>query len=211
MMKEADWLSSMDPDQLLDFLHGKVSDRKLRLFACAATRRFLHWLDTEHDRRAIDIAEQMADGTVPQQEYGDAHIRGFDHDLGSDDAYYSAIGAVCIAEVRAAEDLGDGLPSEVYRESEAREREVLCALLRDIVGNPFRPNRVDHRWLTWNGGAVVKLAATIYDERIFNRLPVLADALEAAGCTDERLLPHCRLPGEHVRGCWAIDLLLGKV
>jgi hypothetical protein len=85
-----------------------------------------------------------------------------------------------------------------------------CALLRDVFGNPFRPATIDPGWLAWNGGTVPKLAEAIYDGRAFDRLPVLADALEDAGCADEQILSHCRGPGPHVRGCWVIDLLLGK-
>jgi len=79
------------------------------------------------------------------------------------------------------------------------------------VGNPFRPApHIDPAWLAGNGGTVPKLARAIYDERAFDRLPVLADALEDAGCTDADILTHCRSGGEHVRGCWVVDLLLGK-
>jgi hypothetical protein len=83
-------------------------------------------------------------------------------------------------------------------------------LLRDIFGNPFRPVALDPAWLAWNGGTVRKMAEAIYDDRAFDRLPILADALEEAGCTDRDILDHCRWGGDHVRGCWAIDLLLGK-
>jgi hypothetical protein len=82
--------------------------------------------------------------------------------------------------------------------------------LRDLVGNPFRPVSISPSWLAWNDGAVRKMAQAIYDARTFDRLPLLADALEDAGCTDGDILSHCRTPGEHVRGCWVVDLLLGK-
>jgi hypothetical protein len=86
-----------------------------------------------------------------------------------------------------------------------------AGLLRCLVGNPFRPSPVaDPAWLAWNGGTVRKLAEAIYDERAFDRLPVLADALEDAGCSDPELLGHLRGPGPHARGCWAVDLILGK-
>jgi hypothetical protein len=61
-----------------------------------------------------------------------------------------------------------------------------------------------------NNAAIPKLAQPIYDERAFDRLPLLADALVAAGCTNEEILAHCRSGGEHVRGCWVVDLILGK-
>jgi hypothetical protein len=84
---------------------------------------------------------------------------------------------------------------------------INCSLLRDIYGNPFRPVTLDAAWQT---STVVALAQSVYDERAFERLPILADALEEAGCTNADLLVHCRQPGEHVRGCWVVDLLLGK-
>jgi hypothetical protein len=85
------------------------------------------------------------------------------------------------------------------------------ALLRDIFGNPFRAAIADPSWLSSNRGAVLELAQAIYEERsFFRRLPALADTLEEAGCTDAAILEHCRQGGLHVRGCWVVDLLLGK-
>ncbi|HEY1381779.1 MAG TPA: hypothetical protein VGF55_33580 [Gemmataceae bacterium] len=83
-------------------------------------------------------------------------------------------------------------------------------MLRDIFGNPFRPVAVEPAWLAWNHGTVPAIARRVYDERRFEDLPILADALEDAGCTNADLLAHCRGGGPHVRGCWAVDLLLGK-
>jgi hypothetical protein len=83
-------------------------------------------------------------------------------------------------------------------------------LLHDIIGNPFRPSIADPAWFAWRDGTLVWIAQTIYDERCFTDLPILADALEEAGCTHAAILAHCREPGEHVRGCWVLDLLLGK-
>ncbi len=84
-------------------------------------------------------------------------------------------------------------------------------LVRCIFGNPFHPLPVvDPAWLTRNGGAVRKLAASIQAERRFGDLPVLADALEESGCANEDIRRHCRDGGEHALGCWVIDLLLGK-
>ena len=81
------------------------------------------------------------------------------------------------------------------------------ALLRDILGNPFRPVALDPEWRT---STVVALAQGIYEERAFDRLPILADALQDAGCENEDILNHCRSKGPHVRGCWVVDLLLGN-
>jgi hypothetical protein len=83
-------------------------------------------------------------------------------------------------------------------------------LIREVFGNPFKGAYLQPSWLGWNGGTVVQIAQAIYYERAFEQLPILADALEDAGCGDADLLAHCRGAGPHVRGCWAVDLLLGK-
>jgi hypothetical protein len=93
------------------------------------------------------------------------------------------------------------------RPSAKRERSIQCHLLRDIVGNPFHPTTVADQPLA---RTTVEIAQQIYDERAFDRLPLLADALEEAGCQDTNILAHCRHPGPHVRGCWVVDSLLGK-
>jgi hypothetical protein len=100
-----------------------------------------------------------------------------------------------------------GLPqarAAAVREAENAER---CRLLREVVGDPERRVAVADAWLAWQGGLVPRLAHEIYEERAFDRLPVLADALEDAGCADEALLGHLRAPGPHVQGCWALDLV----
>jgi hypothetical protein len=106
----------------------------------------------------------------------------------------------------------EALPEE-DGEAEARaarrERRAQCNLLRDLFGNPFRPVAVERAWLDWNDGCVTKLARAIYEERKYQKMKILADALEEAGCANPDIISHCRQPGEHVRGCWVIDLLLG--
>jgi hypothetical protein len=90
-------------------------------------------------------------------------------------------------------------------------RTTRCALARDLFGPLFfRVVTVEQDWLTRNDGIALQLAQAIYAERAFDRLPILADALEDAGCDNADILAHCRQPGEHVRGCWVVDLLLGK-
>jgi hypothetical protein len=84
-------------------------------------------------------------------------------------------------------------------------------MVRDLVGNPFRPSTLDPAWVGWDGGTVRRLARGIYESRQFELMPVLADALEEAGCQDPELVGHCRGPGPHVLGCWALDQLLEKV
>jgi hypothetical protein len=88
-----------------------------------------------------------------------------------------------------------------------RERLLQCDLLRCIFGNPFRPVSFDPAWIT---ETAVALAAGIYADRALDRLPILADALEDAGCDHPDVLSHCRGPGAHARGCWVVDGVLGR-
>jgi len=81
-------------------------------------------------------------------------------------------------------------------------------LLREIFNNAFRT--VDHAWLDHNGGVVRSLAQAIYEERRFEGMPVLADALQEAGCSADQILSHCRGPNDHVLGCWVLDLFLDR-
>jgi hypothetical protein len=102
-------------------------------------------------------------------------------------------------------------PEEIDWEEEQTIRRpslvAQCDILRDLLGNPFRTVAADPSWLT---PAVVRSASSIYSERAFDRLPSLAEALEAVGCKDKQVLDHCRSSVSHFRGCWVIDRLLGK-
>src|SRR5262245_15784081 len=86
-------------------------------------------------------------------------------------------------------------------------QQAAATLLRELFGNPFRPVTLDPSWLT---STVTALAQHMYDNRDFSAMPILADALQDAGCDSDDILNHCRQPGEHVRGCWVVDLVLGK-
>src|SRR5262249_13403149 len=93
----------------------------------------------------------------------------------------------------------------------AAERRHQADLLREVVSNPFRMVGIGRAgWLGWRGGTLVELARSIYGERRFDSIAVLACALEEAGCKNADILTHCRQPGVHVRGCWPVDLLLAK-
>ncbi len=100
----------------------------------------------------------------------------------------------------------DEATAEEYKKTKASQAE----LLREILGNPFHPYTINPFLLAWNDGVIRKLAQTIYDEPAFDTMPILADALEEAGCDNADILNHLRGPGPHVRGCWVVDLLLGK-
>jgi len=82
--------------------------------------------------------------------------------------------------------------------------------MRDVLGNPFRPVAFDRKWLARRGGLVLKLAREIEAQQDFDRLPELADALEAVACTDRTLMDHLRSPDPHYKGCWALELTLDR-
>ena len=230
-MTELEWLASTDPAPMLAYLRGRASDRKLRLFAVACCQRVWQLLTDGRSRQAVEVAERYADGLAGEEELRLAVVgastvaeRGVAaSDLVVDEsvasAAFAALNSTLPAE-KAADYVTANAASAVYHAATApgrlpavarsAERAAQAALLRDIFGNPFRPAPADPAWLAWNDGVVPRLAQAVYDERAFDRLPVLADALEDAGCTDEQILRHCRAPGEHVRGCWVVDLVLGK-
>jgi hypothetical protein len=112
-----------------------------------------------------------------------------------------------LGDVHDAVCTGSQVLGTYHEGLEEEEGAATCRLARDIFGNPFRPVRVERRRL---GAAAVALAREIYQEHAFDRLAILADALEEAGCDQASLLQWCRGPGPHVRGCWVVDLLLGK-
>jgi len=169
----------------------------------------------DYSRIAVGVAEECADGiaTVDQMTaaFGSAYPEGEDNDLAAGAASSSAHPASNDYDVVAvSRDTATLVAFAVGRENSQpwmQERSLQSQLLRCVVGNPFRPVAVDPPWLTSNVSA---LALGIYDERAFDRMPILADALEDAGCDDAEMLNHCREPGPHVRGCWVVDLLLGK-
>jgi hypothetical protein len=129
-------------------------------------------------------------------------------------AAVAALAAVAAANahfphVRAL-DQRDRSDDPVWAEALAAERQAQADLARDVLGNPFRPLSLRREWLTWDGGAVARMARALSDAGDFAATPVLADALEEAGCDDGALLDHLH-DGGHVRGCWAVDLLLGRM
>jgi len=132
------------------------------------------------------------------------------------DPYHAATAAAQAAADDARAAFLDDSGCETDASEAAGETTLTAAekdqtvILRDIIGNPFRLVTIAPAGLAWNGGIVVKLAQGIYKERAFDRLPILADALEDAGCDNADILDHCRQPGPHVRGCWVVDLLTGR-
>jgi hypothetical protein len=122
----------------------------------------------------------------------------------------AAAQAVGVPEILAGYPASQPVPraaaDRVGHES-AAERQAQADLLRDVFGNPFRPVPFDPRWRT---DTAVSLARQMRESREFSAMPILADALQDAGCETTDILGHCRGPGPHVRGCWVVDLVLGK-
>jgi hypothetical protein len=144
-------------------------------------------------------------------------LRAFVYTLHPARRYYAQVvaNASNVASRYAAGDrageIGFGFDPLAYtREIAIQENAIQLRLLRDVLG---RPDDVlisaIKDWLGWQGGQVPKLARGIYEDRVFDRMPVLGDALEDAGCAEEAILAHCRGPGPHTRGCWVVDMLLG--
>ena len=214
-MTEAQWLACEDPMAMLGFLRGKASDRKLRLFAVRCCRRITHLLDPR-GLTALTIAERFADGLASEEQLRGAEglaedaFNEFDH---AKEYAAEAVMAACDREAlegstwRAAYI---AIHLRLYRPLLAGTNRLTqrkgCGWLRDMF-NPYRPSALAPASLI---PTVTWLAEGIYEDRGFDRLPILGDALEEAGCTDHDLLGHLRSPGPHVRGCWALDLVLGK-
>jgi hypothetical protein len=195
---EQEWDRCEAPQRMLDFLAGRASDRKLRLFAIACCLGNWSPVYADRCRRLVGLAERYADGQARGSELTEARRIAYPGEL---------LGVIEPDTRRAV--LWVVAPGEQPKQA---------AHVRDVFGNPFRaPAAVDPAWLAWYGGAVVKLARAVYEERELPsghldaaRLAVLADMLEEAGCTDPDLLGHLRGPGPHVLGCPALDTVLGK-
>jgi hypothetical protein len=224
-MTEAEWLASDEPEEMLLHLSDTdgLSDRKARLFGCSCVRRVWDELHDERLREATEVAERFADGLVSARQLAAARNEAerLCKGIGDIIADHGAMAVQSLCERRASlftsADSTSGIAAEArfdektsWGAAQDEEKRAQARLLRDIAGNPLRPVAFDRAWLSWNDGALVNLAQAIYDGRAFDRVPILADALEDAGCDNADILSHLRGPGPHVRGCWVVDLLLGK-
>ena len=224
-MTEEEWLTSSNDMAMLRQIESKTSVRKLRLLTCAAARSEWDNLQFDHWREQIEAGESLADGRMSQEEWN--HARRNIYTIFTDDgATYRAIAEQCVnllhasRETVASYNMMAAVPlysnhmiqrlSIVAGWQPVRQvlQERIQAILRDIVGNPFRPVEFDSRW---RSESAVALASAIYADRAFDRMPILADALEEAGCDHPDVLAYCRDPQQsHARGCWVVDLVLGK-
>lgn len=217
-MTEAEWLACDDPKAILGHLRDiakmqrtKAGKRRLRLFGCACCRRVWgHLASVELCRKYVEIAEAYADGKAKTSE-----LEHLVYELSEpklpihSPAYYAcaAARAACAPSLTFLDQVHDLVATARGREMK-REAIAQAALLRDIFGNPFRPIAFAPSWRT---DTALALARQMYDSRDFGAMPILADALQDAGCEEPAILDHCRDPNQvHVRGCWVTDLVLGK-
>jgi hypothetical protein len=199
------WLGSSNSQAMLVCLEaqGRASQRKLGLFADWC-RRFGRLGPGGTDPAGV------ADAWLAAAETGRLAAETLTSTVGT----LPPLGAVNPGVLREFWGNPDSQLRRLLAASDAAEG-VLCQVLRDLWGNPFRPPQID-RSVLWEGSTVVRLAQSAEDNLLpggtlaEDRLAVLADALEDAGCTDAALLGHLRGPGPHVRGCWALDLILGR-
>jgi len=202
-MTEAIWTQGDDPSRMLRYLlrHPPLrpTSRKRALLGAACARLLWAQIDTDKVRRLVECQEKCADDLVWLDQHN-ALFREIVTEVGVPRHSASAIvfASPALSVIEATLNVPNVSPGSV------------CAVMRDLFGNPFRKSQINPLWLEASDGTVRKLATAIYAESAFDRLPILADALEEAGCEEEYLLHHCRSGGRHFRGCWAIDALLGK-
>jgi hypothetical protein len=224
-MTEAEWLDGYcDPQAMIEHLarmgkaKGQRGQRKLRLFACACCRNVWAQLPDERSRIAVEISERYAEGLASAEQLSVARAEvartaGECREAMNAQPYGLARGrflrAAQVSEAAHASTWVEAV-SGAKQAAKAAEYGIPRQFLLDIFGNPFRRPITDFACLRWGHGTVQQLAQVIYEECRFGDLPILADALEEAGRTDADILAHCRGPGPHARGCWAVDLILGK-
>jgi hypothetical protein len=212
-MTEKEWLECTNSARMLEFQRSKISTRQLRLFTCACARHLWPQLSDKRSHQAVVIGERFAEGATERKHLETALANakaaarearsnvqeaarqpgasrgdeGFQLALRAEEAARIAQKAVEADAWRAAIQVADTWATS--------ERRKTYLLVHEIIGNPFRPVANDPAWFTTT---LNQLAGSIYSKRAFDRLPILADALEEAGCNSQDILSHCRQPGEHV-------------
>jgi hypothetical protein len=234
-MTEQEWLVCDNPELMLQFLQGRSSDRKLRLLAVACCRRAGELLRADkHFPALLSFIECVADGEGQQlgpltpaasdEEDHPVSIRfSFDAMLAlapsvpydEPNPLFTLRGSVLYNDSWIA--AWNTISCLVFQATPGRGTEYdpsglpfLSEVIRESFGNPFRSIAIESSWLSWNDSTIPRIARSIYENQASDDFPILADALEDAGCTDSVILEHLRGPGPHGRGCWAVDLLLDK-
>ena len=222
-MTEAEWLEAEEfDDAMCSTAIGSPgwSFRKQTLFSVACTKRILSIFPDERGARLLaefEVAvlaptvDPSVDFTRPISDYVIEALS--DPEAVADQQLLFVLGSVArgyistMAEACALAATGTKSYDGLAAIPDPKEGRVQAAIIRDIVGNPFRSVSFSP---TWRTDTAVSLATQMYESRDFSAMPILADALQDAGCDNKDILDHCRGPGSHVRGCWVVDLVLGK-
>ncbi len=221
-MTEAEWLTPGDLSEHVKFLWAQKRTRKLRLFGVGCCRPLEPWMYDPVMQEALLCAERLADGNLSDstmvkwrqkvQRAEDARKPATnEQDATRQRTVYWTVRSVCHDNrFSCYADSWTTLvrDREVFGEEFVRRGTAFAhATLLEVFGNPFRRLTFPQEWLT---STVVALASQMYKSRDFSPMPILADALQDVGCDNDDILTHCRGSGPHVRGCWVVDLVLGK-
>jgi hypothetical protein len=232
-LTESYWLSSTNAAELVECIRGRVSDRKCRLLAVALCRRLSKYLPDPESQAALDVAERWAEGSPSSLELTAARVGAWQVVVrDSPDNFESPIAHLDLGEYYpfpvmrgpreacASYEYGRLAWVVLLENAWAAAASVVYAgidggawqarVVREIIGNPFRKNAMEGSLLVRDDQSVECLAQEIYDQRSFERLPALAETLKDAGFDNADILSHLCGPAKHVRGCWALDQLLGK-
>lgn len=221
-LTEEKWLAHIDASRLLRHLQRchrigkrKPGCRKLRLFACAVCRQILWDIPLPTIFHSIvEAAERYADGdikigTLTAKDRPASKLVPRPYSGAPANAANAMRNAAWPSDISAAYGVAFHAVEVLKKNKDRHAKRKVASVVREIFGNPFRAPGINSDLLRWKDATLPTMARVIYDERRFADLPVLADALEEAGCRDLEILRHCREPGNHVRGCWVLDMLLG--
>ena len=219
-MTERGWDRSGRLPGMLKFLASRKRwDRQVGLFLMACCRRVEHLLPVPQLERVLHAGERFVEGEIAASTLARWRSKVSESKYPQAGAIWTALWYLTSNRYLYHPGRAIGLlihearpkPKRRATDLETRFEAELCDLLRDIVGNPFQARPAhDPTWLTAAGGAVRRVATDIHEERRWTDLPILADALEDAGCADTVLLDPLRTRGLHARGCWAPDVVLGR-
>lgn len=230
-MTESQWnINVAKPAAMLRKVSGRVSPRKLQLLTAAACRLVWDQITRDEHRLYIKTLELYADRLIGEREYDEIRNQVIDSVDGdeTDPAFAALSSAVYHDVARGAElcvawvvECAERAANDKQHLVRGTMRARVCDLIREVIGDPYRPWSVMPAFL---GGGLVqpdgvtaqlsetasRIAESIQSEQAFDRMPILADSLEESGITDRTILEHCRTDAPHVRGCWALDVVLGK-
>jgi hypothetical protein len=195
---EATWRTTHNSTRMVNFVRDLASERKFRLFGCACVRQVWELLPIDC-RKALWLAERFAEGEVPHSELKRAEqmvARVAERNPASPTV--RSVTQVVVDSDVVLDNFWLAVCSDALQ----------CELARCVFGNPFRPVLSVSAWA--QSETARQMAQAITDEGRYADLPILADALEDAGCADEDVLGHCRGGAAHARGCWVVDLILGR-